>query len=398
MEIFEKAKLGSCTLRNRIIRSATYEGMCDDEGFPQPNYFAHYKKLAENDTGAIITGFAYISKDGRAMQPGQAGIDTDLKVPYYKKLTSLVHRYDCKIFMQIAHAGRQTKKSVTGEEVMSCSSKKSFYFRERPKVLSSMEIFSIIEKFGNAALYAKDSGFDGIQIHAAHGYLIHQFILKSINQRDDEFGIDKRTGIGTRFLELIIDNIRNKCGPDFTVIIKVSGCDDYLIKFSMKQFENLITFLNDKNIDGIEISYGTMDFALNIFRGDFPTDLILAKNPIFKSTNNLSRIIKRMLVFPLIRIKLKSFTPMYNLKYAILAKKSCQIPIITVGGFRNAEEIGYAIKNLNIDFVSLSRAFIAEPHFIKKIQYDNKQQSKCVHCNYCVIMCDSKNATKCYKN
>jgi 2,4-dienoyl-CoA reductase-like NADH-dependent reductase (Old Yellow Enzyme family) len=398
MKIFEAVKLGSCNLKNRIIRSATFEGMCDGNGFPKPNYFTHYKTLAENDIGAIITGFAYISNDGRAMQPGQAGMDTDLKIPYYKKLTTLVHKYDCKIFMQIAHSGRQTRQSITGDQVKSCSSKRSFYFGEKPRELSLKEIYLIVEKFGNAALYAKEAGFDGVQIHGAHGYLVHQFIIKSINKRDDEFGVDKRIGIGTWFLHLIIDKIREKCGSNFTVLIKVSGSDDYWNRFSKIQFKNLIMFLNKKPIDGIEISYGTMDYALNIFRGNFPTELILARNPIFKSSSRLDRIIKKNLIFPLIRIKLKPFTPMYNLHYAILAQKYSQKPIITVGGFGNSEDISYAIGHKNIDFVSLCRAFIAEPDFLKKIRKNSLYQSRCVHCNYCVIMCDSQNETKCYQN
>lgn len=398
MKVFEKTKIGNCDLKNRIIRSATFEGMCDNNGFPTSEYYAYYNKLAENEIGSIITGFAYISKEGKAMQPGQAGIDSELKIPYFKKLTGQVHKHNCKIFIQIAHVGRQTRKSITGEEVVGCSSKKSFYFGEKPRVLSRQEVFSVIEKFGNAALYAKKAGFDGIQVHAAHGYLIHQFILKSINKRNDDFGIDQVTGIGTKFLDLIIDDIRRKCGQDFTFLIKISGSDDYLRKFSKKQFKNLITFLNSKKIDGIEISYGTMDYALNIFRGDIPTGLILLKNPIYKTDNKFNRILKKTLVFPLFKIKLKPFYPMYNIKFAVLAKRYSQIPVITVGGFRNAEEIEYAINTLKIDFVSLSRAFIAEPDFLKKIKKNKKHQSKCKHCNYCVIMCDTNNSTKCYKN
>ena len=106
MEIFAKASIGNCILKNRIIRSGTYEGMCDDKGFPGAQYYSLYETLAKNDIGGIITGFAYISKEGKAMQSGQAGIDERAKIQYYKKLTDIVHHHNSKIFLQIAHTGR----------------------------------------------------------------------------------------------------------------------------------------------------------------------------------------------------------------------------------------------------------------------------------------------------
>ena len=397
MEVFETTKIGKCELKNRIIRSATFEGMCDEQGFPTSDYYSFYEKLGQNELGGIITGFSYISTEGKAMQPGQAGIDSEEKIPCFIKLTDSVHKHNCKIFMQIAHTGRQTRKQETGKDVVGCSPKKSFYFRSKPKVLTHSEILSIIEQFGYSALYAKEAGFDGIQLHAAHGYLIHQFILPSINTRDDEFGIDPKTKIGIKFLDLIIDKIRQKCGNDFSILIKISGSDDYSDTFSKDQFVNLISFINTKKIDAIEISYGTMDYALNIFRGDFPIDLILSKNPIYKTKSRFLKILNKTFVFPFFRIKLKPFKPMYNLEYAVLAKRYTHIPVISVGGFRGADEIEYSIKTKKTDFVGLSRALINEPDFVKKIKENGQYISKCKNCNYCAIMCDTNNITKCYK-
>ena len=248
MEVFETTGIGSTDLKNRVIRSATYEGMCDDLGFPTTKYYEMYETLARNEIGGIITGFAYISDEGKAMQPGQAGIDNERKIPYYQKLTDIVHKYHSSIFMQIAHTGRQTKKSATGKEVVGCSAKKTIYFNEKPRVLTTGEVYQIIDKFGNSASYAKEAGFDGIQLHAAHGYLIHQFLLPSVNKRQDEFKIDNTSNIGTRFLDLVIDNIRAKCGDEFPVLIKISGSDDYYRKFGEQQLINLIQFLNTKKL------------------------------------------------------------------------------------------------------------------------------------------------------
>ncbi|MFC2152254.1 NADH:flavin oxidoreductase [Bacteroidota bacterium] len=397
MEIFEKAYIGKCELKNRIFRSATFEGMSDKYGIPDENYLALYEELSKNNIGGIITGFAFISEEGKAIQPGQAGISSEKHIEQFKKVTSIVHTNGSKIFLQIAHTGRQTRELDIYQKVVGASGKKSKYFREKPKKLNTQEAFEIINKFGRSALYAKKAGFDGVQIHAAHGYLIHQFILPTINNRKDLFGIDSEKGLGLKFLDLIIDNIREKCSNDFPILIKVSGSDDYKKKFSKKQFSNLIEFLNLKKVDGIEISYGTMDHALNIFRGDIPVDLVLKHNKIYKVESKLAKKLLKTFIFPFAKKKIKPFSPMYNLEYAKIAKEITEIPIISVGGYREKKEIEYAIKNININFVSLSRPFICEPDFMIKIEENDNYKSRCINCNYCAIMCDSKYLTKCYK-
>jgi len=397
MEIFEKANIGNCVLNNRIIRSATYEGMCDVNGFPTDEYYTFYETLAQNSVGGIITGFSFISGNGKAIQAGQAGIDSTDKIPFYKKLTSVVHQYDCKIFMQLAHTGRQTMQHVLKGPVVGASAKRSLYYHSKPKKLSLTDIDQLINQFGESALFAKKAGFDGIQLHAAHGYLIHQFLLPSINNRKDEFGIDPSTSIGSLFLIKIIEKVKQLCGNSYPVLVKISGSDDYKNSFSKYQFINLIKILDKIQINCIEISYGTMDFyALNIFRGDFPENRILKYNPLFKSKSNLHKRLYKHIVFPFVKRNLIAFQPMYNLEYAKLAKEITKIPIMVVGGFRSRKEIAYAIQTLNIDFISLCRPFIAEPDLVKKL-IEGDHISKCCNCNCCAVMSDSNKSTKCYK-
>jgi 2,4-dienoyl-CoA reductase-like NADH-dependent reductase (Old Yellow Enzyme family) len=397
MKAFEPVNIAGIIFRNRIIRSATYEAMCDEMGFPVKAYHDLYENLAMAGAGGIITGFAYISKEGRAMQQAQAGIDAADKIPGLRVMTERVHRHGCPVILQIAHTGRQTRQGITGQSVRGCSSKRSLYFREKPVPFSTRETYDVIDKFASAAAYAREAGFDGVQVHAAHGYLVHQFLLAGINDRDDEFGIDPKTGIGSAFLEKVVDAVRKKCGTDFPVFVKISGGIHEESHFGSEQFNALIRVLDRSRVDAIEISYGTMNYPFNIFRGDLPVNLILSKNPLFKTRNPLSSALNKALINHWFRPRLRPFSPAYNLQFAEKAKKITKIPLISVGGFRNLAEIEAALVSEKADMVALSRPFLAEPDIVIKFKNNRDHQSLCKNCNFCTVMCDSGEPTKCYK-
>ena len=398
MKIFEEAYIGQVRLKNRIIRSATFEGAADEHGFPTAAYFNIYKQLAAHNVAAVITGFPFVTRNGKAMHPGQAGCDSVEKISSFSRLTGKLHEYDCKAFLQIAHTGRQTLSAVTGCPVVGVSSQKSDYFKEIPHVLTIPEIYGLIDSFGKAALLAQKSGFDGVQLHAAHGYLIHQFLLSSINKRKDEFKPDPVTNVGTFFLQKVIENIRSKCGNDFPILVKISASDDYKTKFSQDQFLHLIGFLDKMQVSAIEISYGTMDAPFNIFRGDFPGECILAENHFYKGKSHFYKMLARNLVFPSMKKRFFALQPMYNLPSAVLSRKLTNVPLIVVGGFRSGSEINHAIHDCGIDFVSMCRPFIAEPDLVMKLRDNPLYESKCESCNLCAVMCDSLHPTRCFNH
>jgi 2,4-dienoyl-CoA reductase-like NADH-dependent reductase (Old Yellow Enzyme family) len=398
MQTFKQTNIGIMTLPNRIIRSATFEARGDRLGFPTDSYTRLYETLAQQQIGAIITGFAFTSMDGKAMQPGQVGIDSDDKIPAFTKVTNRVHAAGGRIILQIAHAGRQTVSNATGGPVYCPGIAPSSYFRSHPQRLTLEGISAIIDAFGQAAGRAQKAGFDGVQIHAAHGYLIHQFLNPAVNDRTDAFGIDPETGIGTEFLRRVIVAARDYCGSAYPLLLKISAGDEYRRGIDRKRFINLIAFLNTTPINAIEVSWGTMDHALNIFRGtEIPVDLVLQYNPRYRTSNRLMKIIWKIMILPFLRMMVKPFSPAYNLPYAILAKDHTKLPIISVGGFRAMTEIERAIQEQTTDFVSLCRPFIREADIVIRWQSDPKYRSTCTSCNRCAVMCDSGNPTHCYR-
>jgi 2,4-dienoyl-CoA reductase-like NADH-dependent reductase (Old Yellow Enzyme family) len=395
---FTSYTVGNLLLKNRIVRSATYEGAADRDGYPTQSYLSLYRTLARNNAGMIITGFSFVGEDGRAMQTAQAGIDAEDKIDLYKRACDEVHKYSTPFIIQLAHTGRQTLRQITGSPLLSSSHKSSVYFRQKPRLAGREEIEQIIEQFARSAFLAKKAGFDGIQLHAAHGYLLHQFLLPETNMLKNEYAPDLRTGLGTKLIEDIFDRIKDRCGKDFPVMIKISGNHDLAKNFFPEKFDSLIRFLDTKNFDAIEISYGTMDHALNIFRGEMDPELVLQYNPIFKTANSLKKHLSLLYIKKFIAPKFKLFSPAYNLIYSERAKKLTKIPIISVGGFRSKREIESAIDCNKTDLAGLSRPFICEPDFVNKlINTSGNYISLCTNCNRCVFMCDSGRPTACYK-
>lgn len=396
MRIFEEFKLGELVLKNRVVKSATFEGMCDDRGCPTDRYVRMYEELAENGVGCLITGFTYVSDQGKAMHPGQGGLDRAEKVEAFRKVTGAVHKQGARILLQIAHAGRQTRKAETGFPVEGVSRKRSLYYLQKPRVLTTAEVFDIIDRFAEVSYFGKLAGFDGVQLHGAHGYLIHQFLLPGINNRSDLFKTDRNTGLGTKFLDLLIDKIRERCGEEYPVLIKISCTDNYFKPFTKEQYIELIRFLDRKRVAAIEVSCGTMDYSLNIFKGDIPVDVILARNPIYKTNNRMLRFLFKKIFLPVMNRKMKPFEPMYNLDYSKLAKSHTDTPILCVGGFRTGTEMEHALESNQTDLVSLCRPFLCEPDLLQKIANDINYRSMCTNCNVCTVMCDSGLPTRCY--
>ncbi len=390
--LFTAIKLGQLTLENRLVRAATYEGMGDAQGIPTAQLKEMYQQLAQNDVGLIITGFNHFCQEGRAMQPLQCGIETDEKIKAWKEITETVHQYQAKIILQLAHTGRQTIRNATHSTIWAPSAIRCTYFRSKPKALTEEKIIEIINDFAQACFNAKSAGFDGVQIHCAHGYLIHQFFSPHTNRRKDRWGgtIENRA----RFAIEVIKKCREKCGDDFPIILKISAGDDR--NLYLNDIVDIASLIEKTiNIQAIEVSYGTMEFALNIIRGGIPLKIALEHNPLFNRFPQWIKNAAMKFYYPYYMKKIKPFQENYNLDSAMYFLNRLKTPLILTGGIRQKSEMEKMI-NRGFSALSLSRPFLAEPNFAQKLKENSDYRSRCTNCNLCTLYCDSLIPIRCF--
>lgn len=386
---------GRIVLKNRIVRAATYEGMADVKGFPGKELANLYRDLAEGGAGMIITGFSFVSLDGRAMQPGQCGIDDDDKIEAWKPVTEAARKENCKAVMQIAHTGRQTTSKATGSRPLGPSMVPCTYFRSLPRPLENAEIRRIVADFASGAERAAKAGFDGVEVHAAHGYLVHQFLSPFTNRRKDSWGgvLSNRY----RFLGEIVKAIRQVCPPDFIILVKISPGDDRIGFSMLGEYSTIIEWLARDGADAVEISYGTMEVALNIIRGGIPVEIVLRENPLFKDFHPLLKKLWKKTLYPIMKKEFIPFSENYNLSAARALKPISPIPVILVGGIRNLHAMETIISRGWADLIALCRPLVAEPDFPRLLSENHELVSFCNSCNLCTVHCDSTQPLRCHR-
>ncbi len=335
------------TLNNRFVRSATWEGMCEKNGRPTARLASYYRELAIGDVGLIITGYTFVRPDGKQM-PGKMGIHTEDFSADMLRLTQAVHNEGGRICIQLVHAGGQTTTETAGRRPLAPSAVEVEQFPEKPQEMSKVDIDEIVTAFGDAARRAKECGFDAIQFHAAHGYLINQFLSPLTNKRTDEYGgpVANRC----RFLLEVYRRVRFAVGPDFPVLAKLNGSDNLEGGLDLSDSVYAARLLDEEKIDAIEVSGGTSA------SGD--------RNPVRKKID-------------------KPGQEAYNLALAKEIKKAVRCPIMAVGGFRSPEVIKKAVTENGIDYISMSRPFIREPQLIKRWQQGDLSPARCISCNGC---------------
>ncbi|MGO9016211.1 MAG: NADH:flavin oxidoreductase [Dissulfurispiraceae bacterium] len=346
-ELFKKTTINGMTLTNRFVRSATWEGMCERDGRPTPKLASCYRDLAAGGVGLIITGYTFVRPDGKQL-PGKMGIHTDDFAADMRTLSKAVHNEGGKICMQLVHAGGQTTAKTAGRRPLAPSAVKVEQFPEEPEAMSKKDIDEIVAAFGYAAMRAKKYGFDAVQLHAAHGYLINQFLSPLTNRRTDGYGgpVENRC----RFLLEVYHRIRSEVGPDFPVLVKLNGSDNLEGGLDIGDAVHVARLMDKEKIDAIEVSGGTSASG--------------ERSPVRTKIDKPAR-------------------EAYNLALAGKIKKAVQCPVMAVGGFRSLEVINKAAIENGIDYIAMARPFIREPRLIRRWKEGDLAPARCISCNGC---------------
>jgi 2,4-dienoyl-CoA reductase-like NADH-dependent reductase (Old Yellow Enzyme family) len=345
--MFEETSIKGMKMRNRLVRSATWEGMCEPDGRPTQKLIHCYEDLARGKVGLIISGYTFVRPDGKGM-PGKMGIHTDDFENDFKQLTRAIHAAGGTVAIQLVHAGGQTTAENAGRQPLAPSAVKVDQFPEIPAELTREDIRDIVAAFGAGARRAKAWGVDGVQLHGAHGYLINQFLSPLTNRRTDEYGgsIENRS----RFLLEVYREVRESVGEHYPVLIKLNAADNVDGGLEIDDAMYAAKELSRAGIDAIEVSTGTPASG--------------TKTPVRRKINNPEK-------------------EAYNLGPALGIKKQVDCPVMVVGGFRSCEVIEKTLKDNDIRYISMSRPFIREPGLVNRWLRGDRKPARCISCNGC---------------
>ncbi len=343
-EVFSGWNLGKLEIPNRLVRSATWEGMALDNGAPSDDLIKYYGNLAQGGIGLIITGYAYVTREGMGL-PKQTGIHDDAMIEPMSRLAAAVHSSGGKVALQIVHAGGQTRADWIGCQPLGPSKMLHPAFGEEVRELSTEGIHELVKAFAAAARRALEAGFDAVQLHGAHGYLINQFLSPNTNQRTDEYGgsLENRA----RFCYQVYAAARKEVGPDFPLFIKLNSEDALEGGLSLDDSLAVAGALSEQGIDGIEVS------------GGVPA----------AGKNSPSRAVE------------DTEQEAYFLANAQATKAAVSCPVIVVGGFRSRASIDKALQSL--DAVAMCRPFIRQPDLAQQFKDGVSDKADCISCGRC---------------
>jgi 2,4-dienoyl-CoA reductase-like NADH-dependent reductase (Old Yellow Enzyme family) len=383
--LFTPIRIGNLELSGRFVKSATTETRCTDDGFVTDELIDYYDEIAQGGTPLLITGNAYFSLYSKAA-PRQLAADHDDKIPGLRRLTDAVHRHGSKIFMQIYHVGRQASPRLVGrKDAVAPSRVFEPTLGVRPREITREEVQQAVQGFADAAARGQEAGFDGLQIHAAHGYLINQFLTPHTNRRKDEYGGSFNNRL--RFLLEVYGAIRERVGKDYPVIMKMNGSDELTLRKGLKPDDmvKIAQRMEAEGIDAVEISAGHYESGLTFERGRwrkfFSTVTTIGVGQYLPWYQRIpARLSGPLLDWGLRRVS--GYSEGFNLRYAKLFKHALGIPVICVGGFIHREAMERAIASGECDMVSVARALIADPFLYRHMQ-EGVQGPQCDYCNAC---------------
>jgi len=349
-KLFESTEIRSLAMANRSVRSATWTGLGDSKGFVTDKAVEFYRTLGRGDVGLIITGYQYILPNGIQL-PFMIGNYTDAQIEGLGRLAAAVHEGAGKVVGQIVHCGLRANPKAFPEpgDVWAPTALPGELSGAEAKEVTRQEILALVEAYAAAALRLRKAGFDGVQLHGAHGYGINQFLSAAWNKRGDGYGGSLRNRY--RFLGEVMEAVRGAVGDDFPVMIKLNGHDFVDGGIVPDESIEIARRLTDDGIDSIEVSGGSSASPKNM-------------GPMRTGIDEESQ-------------------EAYLLEFAAAIKAATAVPVMTVGGIRSLKIVEDVLESGKADYVAMSRPFIREPHLIKRWKSGDTRRASCISCGGC---------------
>ena len=372
-KLFTEASIGPITLRNRTIRSAAFESMCPGNA-PSQQLLDYHRSVAAGGVGMTTVAYAAVAQSGLSFDR-QLWMRKEI-VPGLRKLTDSVHKEGAAASIQLGHCGNMSHKKICGETPVGASSGFNLYSPTFVRGLRKDELRLMAKAYGNAVRLARESGFDAVEIHAGHGYLISQFLSPYTNHRKDEYGgsLDNRM----RFMDEVMAEVMKAAGNDMAVLVKVNMRDGFKGGMDIEDSLQLAHRLVNDGAQALVLSGGFVSKApMYVMRGAMPIKAMTHYMDCWWLKWGVR--MAGHLMIPTV-----PFKEAYFLDDAMLFRKEIKnIPLVYVGGLISREKIEDVLDK-GFDFVQMGRALLNEPGFVNRMKLDVNARCTCKHSNYCI--------------
>ena len=342
---FDPITIDGIRIRNRFMRSATWDGTATDDGGATDASVKIFEGVASGGVGLIVTGYAYVSEQGKAAV-GQYGVSEDRHIGGLQRLVKAAHDHGAKIALQIAHAGIAVG-SLRRRDLVALAPSKIEGLTSPHRALTSLEIEEIVSDFGAAAARAREAGFDAVQLHAAHGYLMSQFLSPLANRRTDKWGGTAERRL--RFHVEVMRSVRRAVGEAYPIWMKLGLQDHSPGGLQLSEGLDALKVLTAEGLSAVEVSIGRASGAARVGK---PGD---EEHPYFRSDS-------------------------------AEAKRVVDIPIMLVGGIRSLSMAEDILGHGDADMISMCRPLIREPGLIARWQRGDTAPAKCISCLKCMAL------------
>jgi len=370
-ELFSPVKLGPLTLKNRSIRSAAFEGMCPG-GIPSDKLIEYHRSLAAGGIGMTTVAYVSVTDQGRTFSH-QAWASPGTVAPF-RRLTDAVHAEGGAASIQLGHGGNMGDKNISRLRPVAPSAKVNLFGLSLPRKMNENDIKEVIAAHGTAVLQAREAGFDAVEIHAGHGYLISQFLSPYTNRRRDAWGgsLENRA----RLLRAVLQEVRCAAGSKMAVLVKTNMEDGFSRGMNIDEGLAVARIIEEEGADALVLSGGFVSkTSFFMMKGRTP------HRELMELQENL--LVKLgMFLFSRMMLEDYPYCENYFLEDAKKFRETLSLPLIYVGGLVSQKGIDAALE-AGFDAVALARALVAEPDFINRLKADEGHISPCLECGPC---------------